>query len=68
MGKKAFALRGELYSFDTIAISVMALQGRTPFTLENRDQVYISAQTTSIKIGGEVYAPEAGFISSQYGI
>lgn len=58
MGKNAFALRGELYSFDTIAISVMALQGRTPFTLENRDQVYISAQTTSIKIGGEVYAPK----------
>ena len=57
-GKKAFVWRGDLYSFDTIAISVSALQGRTPFSLENRDQIFIGAQSTSVKIGGEVYGPK----------
>ena len=57
-GKKAFVWRGDLYSFDTIAISVSALQGRTPFSLENRDQIFIGAQSTSVKVGGEVYGPK----------
>ena len=66
LGKKAFVWRGDLYSFDTIAISASALQGRTPFSLENRDQIFIGAQSTSVKVGGEVYGPKR--VSYQAGL
>ena len=57
-GADVFEWRGELYTFDTIAISSRALKGQVAFTLENRDQIFVSAQTTSVKISGEVYAPK----------
>ena len=53
-----FAYRGDLYTWDTIAIAANTLQGKSPFILENKDELYLPAIQTSVRITGEVYAPK----------